>query len=106
MIGKKLPAESPWSEQIAERGTTYNSPGYIDGIPRIVSVHPVHGYPLDVAVTVSQDVALAPWRHESIIIAIGAAGAAIGFALLSSAARSQTNFAGSNKARIAFAATH
>src|ERR1700733_682476 len=82
MIGKKLPAESPWSEQIAERGTTYNSPGYIDGIPRIVSVHPVHGYPLDVAVTVSQDVALAPWRHESIIIAIGAAGAAIGFALL------------------------
>jgi PAS domain S-box-containing protein len=89
MIGKKLPAESPWSEQIAERGTTYNSPGYIDGIPRIVSVHPVHGYPLDVAVTVSQDVALAPWRHESIIIAIGAAGAAIGFALLCRALTNQ-----------------
>jgi PAS domain S-box-containing protein len=42
----------------------------------------VHGYPLAVTVGVAEDVALAPWRHQSMIIAIGALGAVIGFAIL------------------------
>ena len=33
-------------------------------------------------VGVAEDVALAPWRHQSVIIAIGALGAVIGFGFL------------------------
>jgi PAS domain S-box-containing protein len=55
---------------------------HIGGVPRIISVQAVHGYPLAVTVGVSEDVALAPWRHQSTIIAIGAVGAVVGFTIL------------------------
>jgi hypothetical protein len=44
MMGQKMPAESPWY-QLLESGGTYRSPGYIDGITRVVSVHPLRDYP-------------------------------------------------------------
>ncbi len=81
-IGIKISTASPWYKNLTNGGGTYRTPGYIDGIPRIISVQPVQGYPLAVTVGVSEDVALAPWRHQSIIIAIGALGAVIGFAIL------------------------
>ena len=81
-IGEKLSSASPWYENLAHGGGTYRTPGYIGGIPRILSVQPVHGYPLAITAGVSEDVALAPWRRQSIIIAIGAVGAVIGFAVL------------------------
>jgi len=82
MIGEKLSSASPWYENLARGGGTYRTPGYIGGVPQIHSVQPVHGYPLAVTVGVVEDVALAPWRHRSMIIAIGALGAVIGFAIL------------------------
>jgi PAS domain S-box-containing protein len=82
MIGEKLSSASPWYENLARGGATYRTPGYIGGVPQIHSVQPVHGYPLAVTVGVAEDVALAPWRHQSMIIAIGALGAVIGFALI------------------------
>lgn len=81
-IGEKLSTASPWYQTLADGGGTYRTPGYIGGIPRIISVEPVHGYPLAVTVGTSEYVALAPWRHQSTIIAIGATGAVIGFAIL------------------------
>jgi PAS domain S-box-containing protein len=81
-IGERLSSSSPWYENLANGGGTYRTPGYIGGIPRIISVQPVHGYPLAVSVGVSEDVALAPWRHQSMIIVVGALGAVIGFAIL------------------------
>ena len=81
-IGEKLSTASPWYKNLAAGGGTYRTPGYIGGIPRIASVQPVHGYPLAVSAGVSEDVALAPWRRQSTIIAIGAVGAVIGFAIL------------------------
>jgi PAS domain S-box-containing protein len=82
MIGEKLSTASPWYENLARGGGTYQTPGYIGGVPQIHSVQRVHGYPLAVTVGVAEDVALAPWRHQSMIIAIGALGAVIGFAIL------------------------
>jgi PAS domain S-box-containing protein len=82
MIGEKLSSGSPWYENLARGGGTYRTPGYIGGVPQIHSVQPVHGYPLAVTVGVAEDVALAPWRHQSMIIVIGALGAVIGFALI------------------------
>jgi len=82
MIGEKLSSASPWYENLARGGGTYRTPGYIGGVPQIHSVQPVHGYPLAVTVGVAEDVALAPWRHQSILIAIGALGGVIGFGFL------------------------
>ena len=82
MMGGKLPSASPWYETAAKGGGTYRTPGYVDGIARVVSVHPLHDYPLVVTVTISEDAALADWRRQSILIASAALGAAIGFAIL------------------------
>ena len=82
MIGEKISAQSRWYETVATGGGTYRTPGYIDGIARIVSVQPMREYPLAVTVTISEEVALASWRRQSLIIAIGTLGAVIGFAIL------------------------
>ena len=82
MIGEKISPQSRWYETVATGGGTYRTPGYIDGIARIVSVQPMREYPLAVTVTISEDVALASWRRQSLIIAIGTLGAVIGFSIL------------------------
>ena len=81
-IGEKLSNASSWYNKLADGGGMYRTPGYLDGIPRIISVQPVHGYPLAVTIGISEYVALAPWRHQSITIAVSALGAVIGFAVL------------------------
>jgi PAS domain S-box-containing protein len=81
-IGEKLSPASPWYKTLADGGGTYRTPGYIGGVPRIISVQPVHGYPLAVSAGVSEAVALAPWRRQSIIIMVGAAGGVFAFATL------------------------
>jgi PAS domain S-box-containing protein len=82
MIGTKISVESPWYASVANGGSTYRTPGYIGGVPRIVSVQPLSEYPLAVTVGISEEVALAPWRRQSIMIAVGALGAVFGFAVL------------------------
>lgn len=81
MIGNKISVESPWYASVADNGGTYRTPGYI-GVPRIISVQPIREYPLAITVGISEDVALAAWRRQSLMIAIGALGAVIGFAIL------------------------
>jgi len=82
MIGEKISSQSRWYETVTTGGGTYRTPGYIDGIARIVSVQPMSEYPLAVTVTISEEVALASWRRQSLIITIGTLGAVIGFAIL------------------------
>jgi signal transduction histidine kinase/DNA-binding response OmpR family regulator/HPt (histidine-containing phosphotransfer) domain-containing protein len=81
-IGKKMPPESPWYARVVADGGIYRSPDYLDGIVRIVSVHPLREYPLVIDVTVSGDAALAHWRRQSTFIAIAALCVIIGFAVL------------------------
>jgi PAS domain S-box-containing protein len=82
MMGEKLPSASPWYEMVAKGGGTYQTPGYVDRMARIVSVHPLHDYPLVVSVTISEDAVLADWRRQSILITIAAVCTAVGFAVL------------------------
>jgi hypothetical protein len=82
MIGTKVAVQSPWYASVADDGGTYRTPGYIGGVPRIVSVQPLREYPIAVTVGISEDVALAPWRRQSIMIAVSALGAVVGFAIL------------------------
>jgi signal transduction histidine kinase/DNA-binding response OmpR family regulator/HPt (histidine-containing phosphotransfer) domain-containing protein len=99
MMGQKMPAESPWY-QLAETGGTYNSPGYIDGITRVVSVHPLHDYPIVVDVTISEQAALANWRRQSMFIAIGALCAVLGFIVLFRALSAQFRQLEENRASL------
>ncbi|MBV8888823.1 MAG: PAS domain S-box protein [Alphaproteobacteria bacterium] len=82
MIGEQISTASPWYENVAKGGGTYRTPGYIGGVPRIVSVQPARGYPLAVTVGTSEQEALAPWRRQSMLIAVCALGAIVGFTFL------------------------
>jgi PAS domain S-box-containing protein len=81
-MGEKLAPQSPFYARVEEGGGTYRSPGYVDGIARVVSVHPLRDFPLVVTVSMSEDAALANWRRQSIFIALGTLCTVIGFALL------------------------
>ena len=68
-IGVKLPLNSPWYARVSEGGGSYVTPGAVDGVPSLVSVHPLVDYPLVVDVlTVEADV-YAQWKQESVYIA-------------------------------------
>src|SRR5207237_10865071 len=82
MMGEKITAKSPWYARVAEGGGSYRSPGYLDGISRVVSVHPLRDYPLVIAVTIAEGAALGEWRHQSVFIASGAFGMALGIMVL------------------------
>jgi len=82
MVGGKLSEQSPFYARVEEGGGAYSSPGYVDGIARIVSIHPLRDFPLVVAVSMAEDVVLANWRRQSFFIALGTLCTVIGFALL------------------------
>ncbi len=69
--GTRMPAASPWYELVSKGGGYYRSPGYFDGIPRQIAVHPLRDYPLVVNVAVSETAALASWRIQAITIGLG-----------------------------------
>jgi len=53
-IGKRLPSEALWYQRVEEGGGSYRSPGYVDGSVRVVSVQPLHDFPLVVNVTITE----------------------------------------------------
>jgi diguanylate cyclase (GGDEF)-like protein len=69
--GEKMPETSPWYQLVSQGGGYYRSPGYFDGIPRQIAVHPLRDYPLVVNVAVSETAALANWRIQAITIGFG-----------------------------------
>jgi Cache domain len=82
VMGQKMTSQSPWYQLVLEGGGNYRSPGYIDGIVRVVSVHPLRDYPVVLDVTISEEAALAHWRRQLIFIAAGALCAGVGFLVL------------------------
>jgi PAS domain S-box-containing protein len=81
-VGKLMSAASPWYSLVAMGGGTYRSPGFLSAIPAVVSVRPLPAWPLVIDVSVLEPVALAKWRLQAIVIALGGLGAATGFAVL------------------------
>ncbi|MBV8591371.1 MAG: PAS domain S-box protein [Acetobacteraceae bacterium] len=82
MMGQKLAAQSPFYARVAEGGGTYRSPGYVDGIARVVSVHPLHDFPLVIAVSIAEEAVLATWHSQALLILLATFGTVVGFALL------------------------
>jgi PAS domain S-box-containing protein len=82
MTGQKLAVQSPFYARVAEGGGTYRSPGYVDGIARVVSVHPLHDFPLVIAVSIAEEAVLATWRGQAVFILLATFGTVVGFALL------------------------
>jgi PAS domain S-box-containing protein len=82
MIGEKIPPQAHWYAAVADGGGTYRAAGYLSGAPRIVAVEPLREYPLAITVGVSEEVALAPWRRQSLMIALGVLCALLGYAIL------------------------
>ncbi len=103
-MGEKLASASPWYDMVAKGGGSYRTPGYLDGIARVASVHPLHDYPLVVTVTISEDAALADWWRQSVLIGIAALGAAIGFAILFQALAARSRKLERQTAKLATAA--
>src|SRR5208282_1596009 len=81
-LGDYIPKNSPWYDMVAKGGGVYEAPGYIDGVTREMSIGPVKGYPLVLAVTIPKHTALAAWRRQASFIGIGAACAVVIFAIL------------------------
>jgi PAS domain S-box-containing protein len=80
MMGEKLTPKAPFYTVVEEGGGSYRSPGYVDGIARVVSVHPLRDFPLVVTVSMSEDAALANWRRHSMLIVLGTLCTVAGFA--------------------------
>jgi signal transduction histidine kinase len=81
-VGNRMAPTSPWYRLVAGQGGTYRSPGFLGPAPAVVSVHPVHSWPLVIDVSMQEPVALAQWRHQATMIAVGGFVTASGFAVL------------------------
>ena len=69
--GFKMPADSPWYELAASGGGYYRTPGYFDGVARLVAVRPLRDYPVVINVAVSEAAALANWERRAMFIGAG-----------------------------------
>ncbi len=64
--------DSLWHAVVARGGGRFRAPSVFDGHERMMSVRPLHDYPLVSVVGVSETAALAGWRHEAVLGGIGA----------------------------------
>jgi signal transduction histidine kinase len=104
-VGHWMPTASPWYGFVTGQGGTYRSPGFFAPTPAIVSVHPLHTWPLVVDVSMSESLALAKWRHQAVAISLAGAGAASGFAILFGVIELQFRRQAEQNARLTEAAT-
>jgi diguanylate cyclase (GGDEF)-like protein len=77
-----MPASSGWYAQVARGGGHYESAGVFDTDTRLIAVRPLQDYPLVMDVGLSKDAALATWRREATLIALGTTCAATCLLLL------------------------
>ncbi len=80
--GRQMPGDSPWHDIVTRGSGSYISPGYFGGKPGIVTVHPLHDYPLVVDVNMSEHAALRYWRNQSVGIIAAMIGVATGLTIL------------------------
>lgn len=69
--GSKFPASAPWYPLVAKGGGDYRSPGYFDGIARLIVVRPLNHWPLVVNVSEREDAALRTWQQVRQTLAVG-----------------------------------
>ena len=76
-VGAKLPNQSPWYDRVARGGGSYFSDGTLDGIPNLISVHPLRDYPLVVDIVMQKTDVFTQWtapdnfKIEMFVIRVG-----------------------------------
>jgi diguanylate cyclase (GGDEF)-like protein len=80
-IGAHLPAEAPWYRVVNEGGGSYTSPGYVDGVAYLISVHPMRDFPLVIDVGQTEVAALTGW-HQRALWMLAGGGVAMAFAMV------------------------
>lgn len=60
-VGTRFPAKALWFDAMAAGGGSYHSPGYFDGIARLIVVKPLANWPLVVNVSQREEAALSTW---------------------------------------------
>ncbi len=71
IAGQHIPKNSPWYNAVAKGGGSFFTPGAFGGAVRLATVRPLQGFPLAVAVSTSEDGALARWRTRAIVLGLG-----------------------------------
>ena len=61
----QLPQGSPWYARAAEGGGFYVSPGSSQDVPSLVTVSPLHDYPLVVDIALDAALVLAGWHRQA-----------------------------------------
>jgi PAS domain S-box-containing protein len=77
-VGNRMPVTAPWYDRVQGGGGTYRSRGFLGGEGAMVSVHPLHGYPLVVDVSIKEYAGLAVWRLEASFVGAAAACVVVG----------------------------
>jgi diguanylate cyclase (GGDEF)-like protein len=70
-IGWKLPPAAPWYQYLGADGGSYRSLGYMNNVPRLVSVRPLREFPLVINVSTTEKAALYNWRRQTFWLLIG-----------------------------------
>jgi len=81
MMAQKLASQSPFYARVEEGGGAYRSPGYVDGVARMVSVHPLRDFPLVIAVSSAEEAVFTDWRRQAVFILLATLCTVAGFAL-------------------------
>ena len=68
-IGLKVPDQSPWYAHIAEGGGNFITAGIVSRVRSLITVHPLHDYPLVIDVLQPESLVFAKWRTEAFYIA-------------------------------------
>jgi signal transduction histidine kinase len=78
-VGKHISGVAPWYEPAADRGGPDRSKGLAGSGRTLVSAKPLSAYPLVIDVSVPEDVALAPWQKQTLMLTMAAMIATTGF---------------------------
>ena len=82
IVGHRVQSASRWYGVVAEGGGHYQTHDQFSGVAGVVTVHPLHDYPLVVDVQKPDSVVVAAWRDQATYIVIGAVAVAIGLIIL------------------------
>ncbi len=104
-IGTRMAADSPWYDRVAAGGGLYDSPGFFNPGPALVSVRPVPGYQLVIDTAVLTAEALDHWRKMAWLLVAGAGATVAGLLAFFGVIATQFRRLAEQNARLTAAAT-
>jgi len=81
-IGGRVPDHAAWYAAVAAGGGSYLAASPFDGVPMLAAVQTLHGMPLVIEASISQDDILAGWRMQRFWLVLGGVAASAGTLLV------------------------